>query len=283
MTSSTSFAWQEPRRFFLPVLEASEIQGEYKELARLVRSITGNVASRVAARRSGISHDTIGRLWQGDRVSDTTLIRFAIGYGIDPNELLDAAGYPKLKSDQTLAANNLRTKSGVTATLKMQESPGPYITSDPLAALGDEIDPTPILHALRDVGAAVAGDATRWPYVAAPGEVIEVGPVRAKRIIGECMEPYLYEGDIVLITRPEEARDGDIVIATVDFEHTICKQVKITDDDSWLQPINGEGVITEDRFTIVGVVFSINRNPQKDLELRKKLLNSGSFHSAEKK
>ncbi len=74
-----------------------EIVGAYPELALKVREVTGEVASRVAARRAGISHDTIIRMWQGDRVSQPILIRFALGYRVDPNPLLEAAGYPPME------------------------------------------------------------------------------------------------------------------------------------------------------------------------------------------
>jgi hypothetical protein len=70
--------------------------GPYPELARLTRQVTGEVTSRVAARRGNVSHDTISRLWNGDRVTESILFRFALGYGISPNPLLRAAGYPPL-------------------------------------------------------------------------------------------------------------------------------------------------------------------------------------------
>jgi hypothetical protein len=70
-----------------------EVSGAYPELAHLVRQITGNVTRAVAASRSGVSHDTIARLWRGERVSEAILIRFALGYRVDPNPLLRAAGY----------------------------------------------------------------------------------------------------------------------------------------------------------------------------------------------
>ena len=71
-----------------------EIPGNWKALARLARRITGKVPSRVAARRSGISHDTVLRLWEGDRISVQKLVDFAQGYGVDAKPLLEAAGYP---------------------------------------------------------------------------------------------------------------------------------------------------------------------------------------------
>lgn len=76
--------------------EEKKILGSYPKLAKLVREITGDVPSRVAARRAKISHDTIIRMWDGDRPTESTLIRFAQGYDIEPNVLLEAAGFPLL-------------------------------------------------------------------------------------------------------------------------------------------------------------------------------------------
>jgi hypothetical protein len=73
-----------------------EIVGAYKEFARLVRDITGDVTRRQAEIHSGVSHDTIARMWRGERVSEAMILRFATGYRVDANPLLEAAGYSPL-------------------------------------------------------------------------------------------------------------------------------------------------------------------------------------------
>ena len=83
-----------------------EPAGMCPELARRVREVTGDVASRVAARRAGISHDTIIRMWAGDRVSEGMILRFAQGYDADPNPLLEAAGYSRLPARQVLTVKD---------------------------------------------------------------------------------------------------------------------------------------------------------------------------------
>ncbi len=77
--------------------EGEESTDNQTELAKLVRAITGDVPRMTAAIRSGVSHDTIARLWRGERVSEATLLRFALGYHTDPNPLLVAAGYSPIK------------------------------------------------------------------------------------------------------------------------------------------------------------------------------------------
>ena len=81
------------RGWLVPVDRAKDEGVEYPELARLVKSITGDVPRMTAANRSGVSHDTIARLWRGERVSEAMLLRFALGYKTDPNPLFTAAGY----------------------------------------------------------------------------------------------------------------------------------------------------------------------------------------------
>lgn len=70
------------------------ISGAYVEFAQKVRAITGNVPRTTAAIRAGISHDSIARMWRGERVSEPLIIRFAIGYKVPANPLLKLAGYP---------------------------------------------------------------------------------------------------------------------------------------------------------------------------------------------
>ncbi len=74
-------------------LQKPEITGAYPIFAQLVRDITGNVTRGSAAIHGGVSHDTIARMWAGERVSESMILRFALGYKINPNPLLNAAGF----------------------------------------------------------------------------------------------------------------------------------------------------------------------------------------------
>jgi hypothetical protein len=90
-----------------------------------------------------------------------------------------------------------------------------------------------------------------------PSEPISLGgPVRVMVIRHDCMRPLLGPGDVVFITPPETVESGDIVIAVVDLFSRTCK--KFTYDqstgESYLEPLNGEGRINEERFTVLGVV-----------------------------
>ncbi len=78
------------------------ITGPCPELARLVLTITGDVTRHQAEIRVGgaISHHAIARMWAGYQPAEGTILRFASGYDVDPNPLLEAAGYPPLPARQ---------------------------------------------------------------------------------------------------------------------------------------------------------------------------------------
>ena len=68
---------------------------------------------------------------------------------------------------------------------------------------------------------------------AAPG-----GSYYALRIRGDSMiGAAILDGDLVVVRRDTEARDGDIVIALLEDEAT-CKTLRITRDGVWLMPEN---------------------------------------------
>ncbi|WP_395144603.1 hypothetical protein [Armatimonas sp.] len=70
-----------------------EIVGPYPEFARIVLQITGDVPRSTAAVHAGVSHDTIARMWRGEKVSADAIAKFAAGYGVDPAPLLKAGGH----------------------------------------------------------------------------------------------------------------------------------------------------------------------------------------------
>ena len=80
-----------------------EITGPYPKFAEKVRQITGPVARETAAMRGDVSHDTIANMWRGERVSRHTVLRFAAGYRIDPNPLLELLGHAAVTDSKALA------------------------------------------------------------------------------------------------------------------------------------------------------------------------------------
>jgi phage repressor protein C with HTH and peptisase S24 domain len=133
--------------------------------------------------------------------------------------------------------------------------PGTDIDRD-LAPYGDIIDPEPYLSILSNVITVSAGlDMERIPS----GDTMSDKrpdriPVRAVVIHGDCMMPYLGDQDVALVALPERVQDGDLVTALIDFHMPTCKRIRIVEDKSWLEPLNGEGEVQEDRYTVTGVV-----------------------------
>lgn len=261
----------------LPVaLKDNEVMGPCPDLARLTRQITGDVPSRVAARRSGVSHDTITRMWQGDRVSEAIVIRFALGYGVDPDPLLKAIGRPSMAIQRKAFEAALQAESYPLSPemLSSSDRSRPVdrerieTSSDPLRLIGSELDPQPFIAALRDVR-GIGANVEKLKDPDAPGEDVLIGPVRAFRVEGDCMKPYLEEGDEILVLPAKYARDGELVTATVNLGAITCKQIRIEEGRSWLEPVNGEGRIEEGDFTVTGVVFRVISDPIKLVERRR--------------
>jgi transcriptional regulator with XRE-family HTH domain len=69
--------------------------------------LMGEMSSRVAQRKTGVSHNAIARVRAGDIPTQETLLRIAAGFGVDPNLLLEAASYPRIETGRAVAT--LRT------------------------------------------------------------------------------------------------------------------------------------------------------------------------------
>lgn len=77
--------------------ETEPITGRYPELARMVRELTGAMSARQVERKTGVNFSTVTTMRKGDRASMETILKFARGFGVAPNPLLRASGYPEIK------------------------------------------------------------------------------------------------------------------------------------------------------------------------------------------
>ena len=69
----------------------------------------------------------------------------------------------------------------------------------------------------------------------------------------------ILDGDLVIVRRDAQARNGDIVIALLEDEAT-CKTLQITPDQVWLRPENpAYPLIDGTGCQILGVVKSLYR------------------------
>lgn len=58
------------------------------------------------------------------------------------------------------------------------------------------------------------------------GDMANTGTFFGLIIHGDSMEPKISQGDVVIVRRQEDAETGDIVIATINGDDTICKRLK---------------------------------------------------------
>ena len=82
----------------------------------------------------------------------------------------------------------------------------------------------------------------------------------ALRIKGESMKDAgIYDGDIVIVRKQEDADNGDVVIALMDDEAT-CKTLKKTKIKDYLEAANPRyKAIMNSPFSIIGKVIELRR------------------------
>lgn len=86
--------------------------GEYPEFGALVRDIVDGRSTRRVQIRTGVSHTTIGDMMKGIRPKQGTIRLFAEGMGVDPNPLLEAAGYPAVSFAPVLTVKDSEPNGG---------------------------------------------------------------------------------------------------------------------------------------------------------------------------
>ncbi len=219
--------------------------GPHPELARQVRALLGPLSSRAAAGRTGVSHATIVAMTRGARVSVESLLKFAQGFRTPPDALLKAAGYPPLPPPPRVFVLD---------------------EDDPLGNVGGAVD-LGLLARIPMAPGSVSANLTRVqePLDAPPlslGEALP-GGVRAIRVEGDCMRPFYQSGDVLLVRESDDARNGDKVIALVDWGGITCKVLRENGGPRYLEPTNGDGKITADRFRILGIVVGFFRRERR--------------------
>ena len=133
---------------------------------------------------------------------------------------------------------------------------------DYLKRIGDDVDMKPLYLVPLSPLRATAGDLCR---VAEGGNDYDtIGDVmphqtRGIRVIGDCMAPFYQNGDILLVRETPFAENGKKVIALVDGESLSCKTFR-ANGEKYLEPVNGEGRISADRFRIIGVIVTLIRD-----------------------
>ena len=188
---------------------------------------------------------------RGAHVSVESLLKFAQGFGVQPDALLQAAGYPPLPPPAAAA----RAAPNGSA---MDEE-------DLLLHVGANVD-LGLLNRIPMAPGSVSANLSRVQEpLDAPalslGEALP-GGVRAIRVEGECMQPFYQSGDVLLVRESDDARNGDKVIALVDWGGITCKVLR-ENGSRYLEPTNGDGKITADRFRVLGIVVGFFRRERR--------------------
>ena len=220
------------------------ITGRYPELAKEMRRLLRGMSSRAAARKSGVNYATLSTMLHGDRASMESTVKVAQAFGADPNRLLEVSGYPVV------------------------HAPAPV--EDPLLLAGREVDPTPLAVIPLAPGKVSANPNRARDTVIEPygtfGERLP-GQVRSIEVEGDCMQPFFQDGDVLFVRESEDARNGDKVIALIDYDSITCKTFRRGGSgkgEPYLEASNGHGSghakrIEADRFRILGIVVGFYR------------------------
>ena len=222
------------------------INGPYKEAAKIVRHLLGwedgsarpYLSTRNAQNKTGISNGTINTLAHGGKVSANIVEIFANRLNADPERLKLLFGH--------VSPDQINRSAG---------------ESDPLSRIGPNVDISGIAGVRLSPFLVSAGGGSHIQESSADYETFEQllpGQVRAIRVVGECMEPFYREGDVVFVREQGNAENGNKVVALVDGENLNCKLYR-TNGENYLEPKNGEGRIPASRFRIIGVIVGVFR------------------------
>lgn len=71
-------------------------------------------------------------------------------------------------------------------------------------------------------------------------EMARTGDFFGLKITGDSMEPRIYNGDVVIVRKQDDADTGDIVIAMVNGDDAVCKRLKKYDGGLALLSLNSK-------------------------------------------
>lgn len=121
----------------------------------------------------------------------------------------------------------------------------------------------PLSRVLQDMSATVAEDnETELEQKVSAGRGSPPGDGRRRKrrlyvveVEGDCMVPEIQSGDRVKFDPELSPEDGDWVVATIDGEKAIIKELQVSGSVQRLLPLNGEALVIDENVRIVGVVL----------------------------
>lgn len=172
---------------------------EYRRKNNLTMEEFAKLIGRTKAYVSMLEKNKNSRSGKEIAPSAETLKSVADVFGITIDELLKM-----LDGDQLIKLNNFTP---------------PRVKGVRIPILGKVVAGVP-LEAIEDI----EGYEEITPAMAAKGEYF------ALRVRGKSMEPFMLDGDIVIVRKQEAADSGDIVIVLVNGDEATVKEIKIHED-----------------------------------------------------
>jgi repressor LexA len=240
----------------LALAPTSKPDGPYPELAYAVRDLLASASPpmslRAAANKTmgAVSHDTIKRLVNGERVGMEKLDALAIAFGKHPNHLRRPAGYPpKVGWDEAVGAESangvsialpattppdvIAAMQTLTEALATNRRPGVLVTpmeeTTRLPVIGRIAAGTPILSE-ENIEEFVSVP-TRWlPRHEEPRQCYAL-TVRGDSMVGADIK----DGDTLAVRMVETAEDGQVVVARIDETVTVKRLRMLLDETNILR------------------------------------------------
>lgn len=180
-------------------MHIGELIREYRRKNNLTMEEFAKLIGRTKAYISMLEKNKNSRSGKEIAPSAETLKSVADVFGITIDELLKM-----LDGDQLIKINN---------------STPPRVKGVRIPILGKVVAGIP-LEAIEDI----EGYEEITPAMARKGEYF------ALRVRGKSMEPFMLDGDIVIVRKQEAADSGDIVIVLVNGDEATVKEIKIHED-----------------------------------------------------
>lgn len=157
------------------------------------------------ARRAGIVRGTIASIESGKSKEPTTeiLLRLARAFSISPEELYQAAGY--IIDTNVLLRIAKETPEEILDRLKLAQPVSIPIYSEFPVHAGELTEPVDYIYRARTTGAPKN--------------------IEGYMVHGDCLEPKIKDGDIIIVDRDGAIDEGDIVACLTEWG-MLCGQLK---------------------------------------------------------
>ena len=136
---------------------------------------------------------------------------------------------------------------------------------DPLLRVGKPVDLTPLAMTPLTTARAVAETTGGYSHEDGVGRVEDIMPgnIRGIEVVGNCMEPFYKDGDVVLVAEGFAPTSGDAVVAITADDAIMCKVYRESKNKPFLETASGEVAAEPGTFRIIGIVAGFYRRARR--------------------